>query len=297
MFFDESVAATWTDDYSEACIVEIKLASGEVIKSGDVLTEAGTLEIIVADEFQNKATAEIVLTAEAVFGLDNMQDKAFHVDQEVVLLNGITFAEGLTLKKVEVEENGIRTEIPNPSAFTPEFPGIISIILTLERIDGSTIEVRVDQIRVNALSYNSISISDIKPEDILPIINQVNPDAGDTRAYERIEHIRVAEATRIRDMMWEYGASDHSSEEYQALMRRLTTGMLRENPLGYDNYEIVGGTLVHEPTNHAHDEWHTLNLLVKYANFSVIDQWEHWRLLYELCISDPNKINIFGLSK
>jgi hypothetical protein len=32
-------------------------------------------------------------------------------------------------------------------------------------------------------------------------------------------------------MMWEYGAGNHSSEEYQALMLRLNTGMMGENPI------------------------------------------------------------------
>jgi hypothetical protein len=58
----------------------------------------------------------------------------------------------------------------------------------------------------------------------LPIIGQV--EAGDKKVYEHIEHLRVAEATRIRDMMREYGAGNHSAEEYQELMNRLNTGML-----------------------------------------------------------------------
>ena len=41
-------------------------------------------------------------------------------------------------------------------------------------------------------------------------------------------------------MMWQYGTGNHNKEEYQSLMMRLNTGMLGENPTGYDNYEIVG---------------------------------------------------------
>ncbi len=52
-----------------------------------------------------------------------------------------------------------------------------------------------------AQNYKSIEITNIRPVDILPIIWQV--EAGDKQVYEHIEHLRVAEATRIRDMMWE----------------------------------------------------------------------------------------------
>ncbi len=38
--------------------------------------------------------------------------------------------------------------------------------------------------------------------DILPIVGQVK--SGDKKAYEHIEHLGIAEATKIRDMMWEY---------------------------------------------------------------------------------------------
>ena len=216
------------------------------------------------------------------------------VDEAVNLLLGITFAEGLTLQKVEYEKDGEIALVPNPESFVPEYPGTICIILTLERIDGSTIEVRVDQLTVKGLSYNSMSISDIKPEDILPIINQVNPEAGDTRAYERIEHIRIAEATRIRDMMWEYGAGDHSSEAYKALMSRLNTGMMGENPKGYDNYEIIGGGIADTPSNHAHNEWNTLTTLIKHANFIIIDppSWDLYGELNNLCITHPHNIYI-----
>jgi hypothetical protein len=52
--------------------------------------------------------------------------------------------------------------------------------------------------------------------------------------------LRIVEATKIRDMMWEYGAGNHSPEEYRQLMSRLNTGMTDEKPYGYDNYEIRG---------------------------------------------------------
>lgn len=227
LFFDDAVAATWKDDYSETYTVELSIA-GEKINSGDILFDAGKLTIQVADEFQNKATAEITLTSVAIYGLENLQGKTLQVDQEVNLLEGLTITEGLTLTKVEIEENGTRNEVAEPKTYTPEYPGTVNIILTILKPDGNTIEVRVDGIRVKGITYNSVSISNLKPGDILPIVDQV--EEGDKQAYYHIEHIRLAEATKVRDMMWEYGSGKHSKDEYQQLMGRLMTGMMGENP-------------------------------------------------------------------
>ena len=79
-----------------------------------------------------------------------------------------------------------------------------------------------------AQNYKPIEITNIKPVDILPIIGQI--EAGDKKAYDHIEHLRIAEATRIREMMWQYGAGNHSANEYKQLMNRLNTGMTLENP-------------------------------------------------------------------
>ena len=74
------------------------------------------------------------------------------------------------------------------------------------------------------MKYEQVAITDLKPAEILPVIGQV--EVGDKQCYEHIKHLRVAEATRIRDMMWEYGAGNHSAEEYKQLMSRLNTGMV-----------------------------------------------------------------------
>ena len=155
LFCDESVAATWTDDYTETCTVEMSMSDGGIIKSGDTLSEAGTLEITVADEFQNKATAEIVLTVEAIYGLDYLENLSMRVDEAVNLLEGITLAEGLTLKKIEYEKDGKIALVSEPESFTLEYPCTISIILTIVKPDGTQIEIRVDGISVNPLEFNA----------------------------------------------------------------------------------------------------------------------------------------------
>lgn len=161
LLFNEAVAATWTDDYTESCEIGLSLTSAEsaevkAIASGDILSEAGTLKLTVTDEFGNSATAEIKLTAVAVYGLENLQNKQLWVDQEVNLLEGVSIAEGLTLAKVEAEQDGVRTEVVNPHAFVPEYPGSVDIILTLSKPDGNTLTVNTGNLTVKPLEYTVI---------------------------------------------------------------------------------------------------------------------------------------------
>ena len=218
LLFDDQVAATWTDDYSEVFTVELSFA-GEKINSGDILFDAGKLTFQVADEFQNKATAEITLTSVAIYGLENLQGKTLQVDQEVNLLQGLSIAEGVSLAKVEIEQDGVRIETPDATKYTPEVPGSINFIFTLARTDGSTIEVKVDNLTVKGIQYQAMKITDLKPVEILPIIGQI--EGGDKNAYDHIDYLRIAEATAIRDMMQKYGVGKMSAEQYDALMNRL----------------------------------------------------------------------------
>ena len=244
LILDDQMAASWKDDYSESLMVDIQhipenSSTGKAIESGETLFDAGKLQIAVQDDAKNKSTAEIKLTSVAITGLESLIGKELTVDVPVNLLEGLTIAEGLTLQKVEIEKDGVKSEIPNPKAFTPESIGTISLIITLERTDRSTIVVTVTSILIKTQEYNGISIINIKPGAILPVVEQV--DEGDTEAYNHIDHLRLAEATRIRDMMWEYGSEKHSKEEYQSLMARLNVGMIQETPLGYSNFDYIGG--------------------------------------------------------
>ena len=161
LLFNEAVAATWTDDYTESCGIGLSLTSAEsaevkAIASGDILSEAGTLKLTVSDEFGNSATAEIKLTAVAVYGLENLQNKQLQVDQEVNLMEGVTIAEGLTLAKIEVEQDGIRTEMAPPEAYTPEYPGTVTFVLTIAKPDGNTLTVTSGELTVKPLEYVAI---------------------------------------------------------------------------------------------------------------------------------------------
>ncbi len=143
-----------------------------------------------------------------------------------------------------------------------------------------------------AQGYKSIEIIHIKPVDILPIIWQV--EVWDKQCYEHIEHLRVAEATRIIDMMWKYGAGNHSAEEYKQLMMRLNTWMTLECPLWYDNYEVIWWPRdLTSPDDHAHTERNTLNTLVNHSNFKVVLTANRQQALTEFVNNNPNSINIF----
>lgn len=154
LFFDEQVAAAWKDDYTETCTTELRLADGQTVNSGDVLQEAGKLVISVSDEFQNKATAEIVLTAEAIYGLEGLQNLSLQVDKEVDLLQGITYADGVSLDKVEIEANGNRSVVQDPAHYIPDQTGTIAIIITVKAGERS-LEFRVDNLEVKGLDYNA----------------------------------------------------------------------------------------------------------------------------------------------
>ena len=55
-----------------------------------------------------------------------------------------------------------------------------------------------------AAAYTPLQINYYKPEDILPIVGQI--EEGDKKAYQHIEHLGIAEGTKMRDMMWKHGA-------------------------------------------------------------------------------------------
>ena len=168
------------------------------------------------------------MTATAVFGLENLARLQLQVDQEANLLEGLIIADGLTLQKVEMVQGDVRAVIDNPNSVTFEYPCSIDVILTVAKADGSEIEVFVNDLTVKPLPYNTVSFTNLKPEEIIPVIGQV--ENGDVNAYDHIDHLKAAEATRIIEMMWKYGTSKYSPEQYQQLMGRLNTGIRAEVP-------------------------------------------------------------------
>lgn len=147
-----------------------------------------------------------------------------------------------------------------------------------------------------AQEYQPVQITNLQPKEILPIVWQV--EEWDKKVYNRIEHLRLAESTRIRDMMRKYGAGNHSPEEYQQLMNRLNTGMINETPKWYNNYEVIWWDWATTPSNHSHNERDILNTLIEHANFKVVDPSNSNRNdnIKEALIQHPNNIYIFWMS-
>lgn len=144
-----------------------------------------------------------------------------------------------------------------------------------------------------AAAYTPLQINYYKPEDILPIVGQI--EMGDKKAYQHIDHLGIAEGTKIRDMMWKHGAWPHSPDEYKNLMSRLHTGMQWEEPIWYNNYEYVWEKPTNSPTSHATDSRNILNtILDDKTKFLVHDKWSPWwDVIAELVDANPDNIYIF----
>ncbi len=296
LYIWDTLVASWTDNVTKNCKVELSI-NWKTISSWTIVNEWWILTVKVTDEAGNAKTIDIKLTVsnQLISWLENLQNLNMQVDQEVNLLNWITFWNGASLVKVEIEMDWETTQITDPNHYTPQYPWTCTIILTVKDKNGNIVTEKVNK-NIQALEYQAIEINNIRPVDILPIIWQV--ESWDKQAYEHIEHLRIAEATKIRDMMWKYGAGTHSPEQYQQLMNRLNTGMIMEQPLWYDNYEIIWWETDTEKTSHAHNQRHILNSLIKHANFKTVSHKNNSRQanLQSFINNHPNSINIFWCS-
>ena len=115
------VVASWTDDRTEQCEVKLTL-DGKEVKAGDMLEEAGTLTLTVTDAEEKSASIDVTLTNDSIFGMEALNSLNLQVDAEADLLNGISFAEGIELIKVEVEKDGLRYEVSDPQHYIPDLP-------------------------------------------------------------------------------------------------------------------------------------------------------------------------------
>lgn len=294
LYIWDILVASRSDNKSKNCKVELSL-NWKSITSWTTISEEWTLTIKVSDEAGNIKNANIKLniTAEQdISWLENIKNLNMQVDQEINILNWITFGNWAELIKTEIELEWEKTEISEPQHYTPEYPWECSIILSIKCKNWEINEYKVDNLTIKPLEYKAIEISNINPETLMPKI-----EGWDKNVYKYIEHLRIPESTVIRDMMRKYGAGNHSAEEYQQLMSRLNTGMMWENPIWYDNYEIIGED-IWASSQHAHGERYILNTLINHANFIIINPLheEAYDLLHNLCKKDPNKINIIWVS-
>lgn len=290
----DQVIASRNDDRTKNCKTSLKL-NGAEITSGTTINDAGKLELTVTDEDGEISKKEITLTKESIYWLENLRNLSIQVDQEVDIMKGITFADWIQLQQVAIEMDGKTTVLNAPYHFTATTPWTCTIIITMKWPNGQSFQEKVSK-TISPLEYKSITINNLKPADILPIVGQI--DRWDPKAYEHIEHLRIAEATKIRDMMWQYWAWTHSPEQYQQLMSRLHTGMTAENPKWYSNYEIIWWKLDGQPWNHGYIERNILNTIISHATFQVQDDNHESEFtdLLDMISSNPNNIYILWCS-
>ena len=209
-----------------------------------------------------------------------------------------------TVKPEDASDKTITWSSSDDSVATVESGKVKALKEGTVTITASAGAVKAECMVTVFLKYGKFVIADLRPVDILPVIGQVT--AGDPKVYNYVEHLRIAEATRIIDMMWDYGAGQHPKEEYQQLMRRLNTGMTHEIPFSYDNFEFLGTTEFYPgfyDTSYSHADFgfSILNLFVKHAHFIVPTFARNpdktgEQLLLEYVKANPNTINIFGQS-
>ena len=276
---------TWSSTKSSVASVS---SSGLVT----AVSEGTTTITATADGKKGECTVSVVKKAIAVseIKLDKTELTLYEGDEET--LTATVIPSDATLRG-EITWSSSNTQVAtvDNGKVTAVSMGSATITVSLE---GFKAECNVT---VKGMEYGKIAITDIRPVDILPIIGQVV--VGDKQVYNHIEHLRLAEATRIRDMMWEYGAGDYSKNEYRQLMERLNAGMMCECPLDYDNFEIIGGGQYGSTTGeHSGAEWSIISYLIQHANLKVVFNggMMFQEKLADYLNNNPNAILIMGCS-
>ena len=187
----EDAVLQWNDDHGDECTLALDLDSTSV-NIGDDVSTAGTLKITISDSKGLGTEASITLTDQIVFGMESLDGLDLQIDKEVNLISGLSFYEGWSLAKVEIEKDGVRTEVTEPEHYTPAIAGNIVVIITLT--DGSkTAEFKSGTLTVKPMSYTAIQP---QKSEIYPDFNTANVEAQkrwgiyELRALAMSMHVR-----------------------------------------------------------------------------------------------------------
>ena len=182
----------WNDDHGDECTITLDL-NGAAVNLGEEVSKAGTLKIIVSDSKGLGTEASITLTDQIVFGMESLDGLDLQMEKEVNLISGLSFYEGWSLAKVEIEKDGVRKEVTEPEHYTPSAAGTIVIIITVS--DGSkTAEFRSGMLTVKPLTYTSVQS---QKSEIFPDFNTAN-----VQAYKRwgiYELAALAKSLKVRN--------------------------------------------------------------------------------------------------
>lgn len=102
------------------------------------------------------ASRDITVSADGIYGIADIG--SLQVDQPKDLLASLTFAPGVELQKVEIEQDGQRKEINDPQHFTPDYPGECSFVFTVKVKSGDTAEVKTENLTIKPLDYQEVVI-------------------------------------------------------------------------------------------------------------------------------------------
>lgn len=160
LYIGDNLVASRSDNKTQNCNVVLSL-NWKSITSWSTISEEWTLNIKVSDAAGNSKNVDIKLSIESdVSWLDNLKNLNMQVDQEINLLNWVTFGNWAELIKTEIELDGQKTEIADPNHYTPAYPWTCSIILTVKGKDGKVTEYKVDNLTIKALDYNEATINE-----------------------------------------------------------------------------------------------------------------------------------------
>lgn len=166
MYIGETIIADWADDRTKPgeCIVSATL-DGKSISPGTILEKEGTLEFTVADGSGNMSDMKTVnLTVKALFGIETLKSKSYFIDQEYDLAAWLSTVNGFVISKVEILQDGKRSEAMDPTRFRAEKWGELSLVFTLSR-QGKDLEVLLEGVNIAPLTYKmAIAIADAANE-------------------------------------------------------------------------------------------------------------------------------------
>ncbi len=155
---DGELVMAWSDKTTSQCKVVVSQGDRE-LKDGDMLSKVGMLKVVVTNGQGKSSTGEIELVSNPIEGLDNLRAADLQVGKETDLLDGLTFVNGATLIKTEIEMDGKRSTIDDATHFTPELPGQCNIIFTVQGQDGTTTQVVAENLTIKPMEYNEPTIA------------------------------------------------------------------------------------------------------------------------------------------
>ena len=233
MIWDE-VIASWKDDSWKNLTVNLKF-NWQPVKSWDTIDWTWTLSITITNEKWKNSSTEIKVTNDAIYWLETLKNASMKVDQEIHLLNWISFANWVELVKTEIEIDGKRSTITDPSHYTPSYPWVCSIIFSLQWKNGETAEIKVDNLTIKPLDYKEATINNANMiQEKYPRYNNLQQSTKDfiyphliasyaacnrSKQDNRV-HIIMWETTDASDVenIWQWNdRSDHAYEWYHRI--------------------------------------------------------------------------------